>query len=267
MVGVMVVAEGASVRWPLVLSIPLAIISACVVAALTYVIAVGPIIRRDRFSIIWIASTLGVSMMLENGAAFFWGSYTLPFPTLLESTGIHFTGLTISYQDLLAFGLALALGLGFEVVRRHTMIGKAGMAVAFDPDMASAVGINTFSMAVGAFAASGFLAAVAGILLGPTSFANPYMGDTYAVFGFMGFIVSKTNYPLSALYAGIGIGVVAEEANALINANAASWFPFVAVLVLLVARPGWMLADSSRQPRAKRVGRRALDRLVTAHGK
>jgi branched-chain amino acid transport system permease protein len=110
---------------------------------------------------------------------------------------------------------------------------------------------------------SGVLCAVAAVLLGPSSFANPYMGDTYAIFGFIAFIVSKTTYPLSALYAGIVLGVVAEEANAFINANAASWFPFVVVLLLLVVRPGWILADGQR---ARPVRRRTLARAEGAHG-
>jgi branched-chain amino acid transport system permease protein len=85
------------------------------------------------------------------------------------------------------------------------------------------------------------------------------MGDTYAIYGFIAFIVSKTTYPLSALYAGIVLGVVAEEANALINANAGSWFPFVLVLLLLVARPSWILAEGqgARRPARRRFGRLA----------
>jgi branched-chain amino acid transport system permease protein len=259
MVAVMTIAEGSVHGWPIEISIVAAFISAAVIAVLTYILAIAPILKLDRFSIIWIASTLGVGLMLENGAAYFFGSDTLPFPVLLENDIVHVAGLRLSWQSILAFALAIGVAITFVLVRRYTMLGKVGMAVAFDPEMASAIGVNTFVMAVGAFAISGFLSAIAGVLLGPSSFANPYMGGTYAVFGFMAFIVSKTTYPVSAIYAGIAIGVITEEANALINPNAASWFPFVVVLALLVARPAWMLADGqhpSGKARPRRPGLR-----------
>lgn len=246
MVAVMAIAEGTMAGWPLAASILLAFVAAAVIAVLTYLVAVRPVLRLDRFNIIWIASTLGVSIILENSAAAFFGSDTVKFPSLLQNDNFQLGGLTISWQQFLAFFLALAIGIGFELTRKRTILGKVGMAVAFDPEMASAIGANTNTMAIGAFALSGVMCAVAGVLLGPSSFANPYMGDTYAVFGFIAFIVSKTTYPLSALYAGIVLGVVAEEANALINANAGSWFPFVVVLILLVVRPGWMLEGQGK---------------------
>jgi branched-chain amino acid transport system permease protein len=267
MVAVMVIAEGTLAHWALGLSILLAFVAAAGIAVLTYLIAVRPVIRRNRFNIIWVASTLGVSIILENGAAYFFGSDTVPFPVLLQNDTFTVGGLTISWQQVLAFFLALALGAGFEIVRKRSTLGKVGMAVAFDPEMASAVGVNTNTIAVGAFALSGVLCAVAAVLLGPSSFANPYMGDTYAIYGFIAFIVSKTTYPLSALYAGIVLGVVAEEANALINANAGSWFPFVVVLLLLVSRPSWILADGqgARPPRRRRLLAR-VDRTGAVHG-
>jgi branched-chain amino acid transport system permease protein len=254
MVAAMVIAEGTLSHWPLAASIALAFVVAAVTAVLTYVIAVRPVVRRNRFNIIWVASTLGVSIILENGFAYLFGSDTVPFPVLLQNETFHVGGVTISWQQILAFFLALAIGAGFELTRKKTTLGRAGMAVALDPEMASAVGINIDRMAVGAFAVSGALCAVAAVLIGPSSFANPYMGDTYAIYGFIGFIVSKTTYPLSALFAGIVLGVVAEEANALINANAGSWFPFVLVLLLLVMRPSWILIEG-QAPRPSRLRR------------
>jgi branched-chain amino acid transport system permease protein len=260
MAAVMTISEGATAGWPLWMSIVAAFAVAAVISVLTYVIAIAPILRINRSSIIWIASTLGVSLILENGAAGLFGSDTIPFPPLLEDYSIHVGGLTISWQTILALGLAVLIVIAFEFVRRRTIIGKAGRAVALDPEMASAVGVNTSVMAAGAFAVSGMLCAVAGVLLGPSSFANPYMGGTYAVFGFMAFIVSKTNHPVTALYAGVAIGVITEEANALINPNAGSWFPFVVVLVLLVLRPAWMLADG--QARSQTRARRPVLRVI-----
>ena len=131
MVAVMVIAEGTLAHWALGLSILLAFVAAAGIAVLTYLIAVRPVIRRNRFNIIWVASTLGVSIILENGAAYFFGSDTVPFPVLLQNDTFTVGGLTISWQQVLAFFLALALGarLRNRAEEEHARQGRHGCCI------------------------------------------------------------------------------------------------------------------------------------------
>ena len=149
MVAVMVIAEGTLAHWALGLSILLAFVAAAGIAVLTYLIAVRPVIRRNRFNIIWVASTLGVSIILENGAAYFFGSDTVPVPGPAAKRHLH----CWRPDHLLAAGPGVLPGAGprgrLRNVRKRTTLGKVGMAVAFDPEMASAVGVNTNTIAVG----------------------------------------------------------------------------------------------------------------------
>ena len=39
--------------------------------------------------------------------------------------------------------VAVVIAIGFELYRRRTLFGKLGMAIAHDPEMASALGANT----------------------------------------------------------------------------------------------------------------------------
>ena len=70
----------------------------------------------------------------------------------------------------MTIGVAVALAVLFEVVRKRTLFGKVGMAMAFDAETASAIGINTKRVAIGAFAVAGIFAGVGGILVGPLTF-------------------------------------------------------------------------------------------------
>ena len=79
--------------------------------------------------------------------------------------------------------MAVVMAVGFELVRKRTLFGKLGMAVAYDPEMASAIGANTKMIAVVAFALAGIFAGVAGVLIGPITYSNPYLGDTYGIAG------------------------------------------------------------------------------------
>ncbi len=93
-----------------------------------------------------------MGLILENLAAIIWGSTSTSFPTLLNGTSVHIGNATLSLQELVTIGVALAMAIAFELVRKRTLLGKVGMAVALDPEMASAVGVNTTVVAIAAFA-------------------------------------------------------------------------------------------------------------------
>ena len=144
---------------------------------------------------------------------------------------------------------------GFELVRRGTLFGKIGMATAADPEMATAVGVNTTVVAIIAFAASAFYAGVAGLLIGPTTFANPYLGDTFGTFGFIAMMIGGgTEKPIAAMFGGLLLGVCAEGANAMINSQASDWFPFIILVVVLIVSPrGLFSAGNLFRLRARSV--------------
>lgn len=252
MVAVMVTAALAAGSVPIGFAIVLGIGASIVIGVLTYLVAVRPVIVFDRFSFAWLASTLGVALILENGAATIWGTSTKPFPALLNNHIVHLLGTTITTQQLLAILVGLALAIGFELIRRHTLMGKVGMAVAFDPEIASTVGANSFAYSVGAFAVAALLAGVAGVLIGPTSYANPYLGSTYGISAFVALMLAGTQRPMTALFGGMILGVLNEVANTEINRQASTWFPFVVVLIVLLLIPDGLFSD--RNPLWKWLG-------------
>src|SRR6185437_16037655 len=148
--------------------------------ALIYLLAVRPVLAFDRFSFAWLVSTLGVATILEAGAALIWGPTSRGFPTMLNGRPVHLLGAVISLQQVLAIAAGVVAVAAFELFRRRTLFGKLGMAIAADPEIASAIGANTQAVAVAAFALAGLLAGVAGVLVGPITFANPYIGSTSA---------------------------------------------------------------------------------------
>ena len=157
-------------------------------------------------------------------------------------------------QQLLAIP-AVVFAMGFEVVRRHTLFGKVGMAMAADPEMAAAIGVNTVVVAVVAFAASAFFAGIAGLLIGPTTFANPYLGDTFGIRGFIAMMIGGgTEKPVAAMFGGILLGVCAEGANALINSQASDWFPFVVLVIILIVSPKGLFSAGNLFRPSRRAG-------------
>lgn len=212
--------------------------SSCLIAVLSYFVAVKPILAFNRFSFGWLVSTLGFAVVVENAAAYVWGPTSRAFPPILNDRSFHFGSAVLTGQQLLAIATALLFTAVFELVRTRTLFGKLGVAIASDPEMASAIGANTTVVAVVAFAISGFFAGVAGVLIGPNTFANPYLGHTFGTYGFIAMMIGGgTERPVAAMFGGLLLGLLAEGANALINSQASDWFPFLVLVVILVVSP------------------------------
>ena len=95
-------------------------------------------------------------------------------------------------------------------------------------------------------------AGVAGILIGPLTFANPYLGDTYGISGFVALMIGGTRRPLSAMGGGLLLGLLSQLATSAINPQAADWLPFVVVVAVLLLTPEGLFSLRLRRPRALR---------------
>ncbi len=237
MVSVMVAAAIARAGVSPVVAVLGGIGAAAAVGVATYLIAVRPVLAFDRFSFAWLVSTLGVALILQNAAALIWGPTSRSFPTLLNGTSLHIGGATLTLQELVTIVVAIVLAVGFEVVRKRTLFGKLGMAIAYDSEMARAIGANATVVAIIAFAIAGTFAGIAGVLIGPITYSNPYLGDTYGIAGFVALMIGGTERPVGAMVGGLILGVLGEAAKSLINTQASDWFPFVVVVVILLLMP------------------------------
>jgi branched-chain amino acid transport system permease protein len=214
-------------------------IAACAIGVVSYFVAVRPILKADRFSFGWMVSTLGFGLALENAIAYVVGPRSRAFPPLLNNIGVHLGGALLTAQQILAIAVAAVIVVALVLVRRWTVFGKVGMATASDPEMAECIGANTMMVAAATFALSGLLAGIAGVLIAPRTFANPYLGGTFNTFGFVAMMIGGAENPAFAMYGGLLLGILSEGANTYINSQASDWFPFVVlVLVLLISPKG-----------------------------
>ncbi len=243
MIAIMLTAELSQTGVPDWVSIIVGLASATLAGVLIYFVAVRPVLRFDRFSFAWLVSTLGVAIVLQSAAAIIYGPTSQGFPKLLNRDNLLIGGASITLQELLAIIIAVVAVVGFEVFRRRTLFGKVGMAISSDPEMASAIGARVTTYAVGAFAIGGLLAGVAGILIGPITYANPYLGDTYGITGFVALMIGGIERPAAAMGGGLVLGVLSVGANTFIGSQASDWFPFVVVVVVLLVAPHGLFAS------------------------
>jgi branched-chain amino acid transport system permease protein len=246
MIAIMIVSALSTAGFSPLLAVAAGLLAACAIAVLSYLVAVKPILAFDRFSFGWLVSKLGFAVVVEIAAAYVWGPTSRAFPPILNGISVHISTAVLTAQQLLAIAAAGILTAVFEIVRKRTLFGKLGMAIAADPEMASAIGANTSAVAIVAFAISGLFAGVAGVLIGPSTFANPYLGDTFGTYGFIAMMIGGgTEKPAAAMFGGLLLGVLAEGANALINSQASDWFPFLVLVVILIVSPRGLFSSGS----------------------
>ncbi|BEP16409.1 branched-chain amino acid ABC transporter permease [Acidothermaceae bacterium B102] len=237
MVAVMIIAGLAQSGLSPWLGIPLGLLASALGAVVIYFVAVRPVLYFDRLSLAWLVSTLGMAIILASTAALIWGTSSLAFPTLLNGKDVQFLGAALSWQQILSVIVAVVLTIAIEAFRTRTLVGKLGMAISEDSDTASAMGVNVTRYAVCAFALGGLLAGIAGVLVGPISFANPYLGDTYGIYGFVALMIGGIERPAASMGGGLILGVLVSIASTYINPLAADWFPFVVVIAVLLVTP------------------------------
>ena len=245
MVSILLAAGSVKAGLPDGVGIALGLAAATALGVAIYFLAVRPVLKFDRFSFAWLVSTLGIAIVIQATFAILYGPASQPFPRGLHAIPVRIGDATATVQELLTLAIGVLAIVGWHLLRRYTLVGKLGAAISTDPEMASAVGANVTAFAVGAFAVGGFLAGLAGILVGPITYGNPYLGDTYGIFGFIALMIGGISRPAAAMGGGLILGVLSLAANSYIGAQASDWFPFVLVLVVLLLAPTGVFASGA----------------------
>lgn len=246
MVSILLAAGAVKAGLPDWLGVAIGLVAATVLGVVIYVVAVRPVLRFDRFSFAWLVSTLGIAIVIQAVFAIVYGPASQPFPRGLHAIPVHLGIATLTVQELVTLGIGALALTAWWLVLRFTLLGKLGQAISTDPEIASTVGANVTAYAVGAFAVGGFLAGLAGILVGPITYGNPYLGDTYGIFGFIALMIGGISRPAAAMGGGLILGVLSIAANSYIGAQASDWFPFVLVLLVLLLAPNGVFASGAQ---------------------
>ena len=228
---------GAGWRHPLAALAALAVIVVLMVFTETY--TVRPALKIEG-SMGWAVSTLGVGIVLQGCAALWFGSQAMAFPDVIFSAidDVVVFGVHVSLQYIAVLVLALLLVIGFELLVRCTVWGRAMRAVSMDADLASVIGIPVRRIVLGSYIASGILAGISGILvaqIGGT--VDPAFGFELVIFGFVAAVLGGMGSTTGALVGGIVAGVLQQMVGGYISTAAQHGIAFALLVLILVVRP------------------------------
>jgi len=225
-------------------ALPLAGLGAALVALLVERVAFRPLRRRRADPLLALITSLGAGVILVNLIQLLVGAESYAIPTgALGGLPASFPllGARVRTVQALLLGIAVLLLALLTLWLEGSRNGKGLQAVAEDAETAQLLGIDSTAMVRLAFGLSGFLAGVAGGLVGlSVSIAGPYFGIGYGLKGLAVLVLGGLGSVPGAIAGGLLMGL----AEALVPADASGWrdaLAFAILFAVLLLRPSGLL--------------------------
>ena len=173
---------------------------------------------------LYVLSTLALALMVQQFTAIEWGTEPQPFPRLFDRPGVAFD--QQFWLPVLACAVAI---VGLELLYRHTLVGRAFLAIAEDNFAARALGLPERSLRMASYALAGVIGALAGFAGGEmllAFFANAPMLNFY---GFVPVALGGMGNNRGAVIGGLALGLFQQAANFLVGGIFASVAVFTRV--------------------------------------
>ncbi|NJO21776.1 MAG: branched-chain amino acid ABC transporter permease [Sphingomonadales bacterium] len=222
--------------WPLPLAVCAALLGCAAWSVLVEQTAVRPFVRRGSNS--WLMATVALGIVLENVVLFTFGKDPRGMPPgLLTTQSITIAGLKIQLLQILMpiVGLSLAVALHFAF--HKTRYGKALLAVTQNNTAAQLMGIDAERVTTAAFALSGLLAGVAGVMVAPLFTISSTMGTLFGIKAFAVAILGGMGSAGGVVLAGLAYGVAEALIASLLGSIYTQIMTFLLVIVTLMVMP------------------------------
>jgi branched-chain amino acid transport system permease protein len=198
-------------------------------------------------------STLGFSIILQNVATNVWGSDPLQLPD--EYLGRQYTlgPVNVGEMQLIVVGATIVLVTLVAYTVQRTTVGRALRAVAENREVSRLLGVSADRLTLFAFALSGALAGVAGVLIALHYGAiTPYLGVEIGLKAVAVMVIGGTTNIWGALIAGPLIGVVEVLTVAYGGSQVRDFVVYGFMILILLLRPQGLLGGA-RSDQGQRV--------------
>ena len=202
-----------------------------------------PFVRRGTRLFGMIIVTIAVSLIVQNGLLAIFGAsfFSLKVP---HPSSVHIAGMTFTTDQLAIIAIAAVAMLLIHLLLRYTKLGKAMRATAADPDLARNCGIATDRVIDLAWAISGALCGLAGVILvlNVTAFTDT-TGAQFLIPIVAVAVLGGIGQPYGAMLGALVIGITSEVAAAIFNPEYKDVVAFVILVIVLLARPQGILSE------------------------
>jgi branched-subunit amino acid ABC-type transport system permease component len=205
-----------------------------VVGAVTEMVALRPLYRREP--LYGLILTFGLALVFREAVRQIWGGdMRRILPPFTGSTPL--LGMTYPNYRLFLLAAASVLLLAIWLFFTRTRAGIVVRAAVQDAEMLDGLGVNVRGVFTLTFAASGALAAVAGLLLAPVFTVYPQMGVEFILLAFIVVILGGMGSLGGSVVAAFVIGIAQSLFSLWMNPQRVAIAIFGIMIVVLIVRP------------------------------
>ena len=235
---------------------PLAIAFLCMVVTLVALgfllerLAIRPLERKKAAalgSFSWILTTAGVALILQNIIELCFGKtsqYSEPLLSKQRDQVINFLGAGLYVEEIMVIVVAIVIVGIFYAFMFKSKWGKSIQAVAFNPESAQLLGINTQLFKTLVFMIASVLAGIAGLLIGPLVTINPHMGLVFTIKALIVAAIGGFANPVGILIGGVLFGIF-ESASNYFDSELGDLYPLIASLAVIAFKPSGLFGSKN----------------------
>jgi len=193
---------------------------------------------RGTYILIPFIATAGVSIFLQNGAQRIFGPDPVRIPSIIPAHTFNLGGVRVTSMQVTTLLTALAIMIALRYYVRHTRWGRATRAVAEQPDVAAACGVNINLVSQLTVSIASLMAGAAGVTLGLLyTSAAPFMGLLFGLKSFVCMLVAGNRHIEAIMAVGLILGIVEALVTGYISSNLRDAVAFGLLLAVLFFRP------------------------------
>jgi branched-chain amino acid transport system permease protein len=228
--------------WPLVVIVVLVVVA--ISAVLMERVAFRPVRAASPTTL--LVTSFAVSILLQTVARMIFGS--LPkgvAPYRLLSDSIVIGSIQIPWLDVLTIVVCALMIGGLTLLLTKTSLGIQLRAATEDFTMAGLLGVNANRVIAAAFAITGVLAGVTGmILVSRSGFVSPSMGSLPVLAAFVAIVIGGMGTLIGPAIGGFALGASQTVLQATLPSDIGDFttaFIYAGVILILVVRPAGLI--------------------------
>jgi branched-chain amino acid transport system permease protein len=231
---------------PFPVAMLLVVLVAAAIGGATEFVAVRGTARFKQSTVLWVISTLGVSIIIEAVSTYLVTRHgsdngTRAFPAYVPWHSFNIGKLQIVPQRAIVFGILLVLTALISAGFRRTLWGRALSAMAFDREAAAIRGVPVGRLAVAAFALGGAVAGLGGFVAGPITQASVNIGFAVTLQGFIAATIGGIPKLWGPIIGGVLLGLAVQFTTVYWSASFTNVVSLGLLLAVLLVRPNGIL--------------------------
>ncbi|QTL04757.1 branched-chain amino acid ABC transporter permease [Aquabacter sp. L1I39] len=230
---------------PFLLVLLIAMAGAALLGAVIERLAFRPAVQRKADQIYLVLLTLGIGMVLSNGARLLWGADPVVYPTPLTHEVIMVASYPLPAVYLYILAIMPVLLVALHLFFRRTWLGLAMRGAADDPATAATFGVSSAAAATWAFAIASAVGALAGVLYAPITYVSFDMGIV-GVKAFAAAVIGTLGSIPGAVVGGLIIGLGETIGAQFLATEYQDSIAFLIMIAILLVKPTGLFPSGAR---------------------